>query len=198
MSDMQKRRNRQTRPVHVADNPLVRPVDRAEARLHRTTLTVFLLIVPFAVVLGVFGYGQLARSADAAAVSLHTVEATTTADAPSATTTGADVTSGASSSLATPATWTLDGREHEGTVAMPPRTPAGATVSITVDAAGNRVAPPPSNADNVVAGAFLTVLVLAAAGVVLLTIRGAATRRYADLRDREWDEALARLFAEGR
>ncbi|MFC7957459.1 hypothetical protein ACFUP0_10255 [Rhodococcoides kroppenstedtii] len=197
MSDMQKRRSRQMRPVHAADNPLVRPVDRAEARVHRTTLTMFLLVVPFAVVLGVFGYGQLARSADAAAANLRTVEATTTAEAPSATT-AADVTSGASSSLATPATWTLDGREHEGTVAVPPRTPTGTAVSITVDAAGNRVAPPPSHADTVVAGAFLTVLVLTAAGIVVLTIRGAATRRFAERRDREWDEALARLFAEGR
>ncbi len=185
------------RPVHAADNPLVRPVDRAEARVHRTTLTVFLLIVPFAVVLGVFGYGQLARSSDAAAATVRTVEATTTAEAPSLTT-AADVTSGASSSLATPATWTLDGREHEGTVAVPPRTPTGTAVAITVDAAGNRVAPPPSNADNVVAGAFLTVLVLAGVGIVVLTIRGAATRRFAERRDREWDEALARLFAEGR
>ncbi len=196
MSDMQKRRNRQTRPVLAADNPLVRPVDRAEARLHRTTLTLFLLIVPFAVVLGVFGYGQLARSADAAAVSLRTVEATTTVEAAAATT-GADVTSGATSSLATPATWTLDGREHGGMVAVPPRAPAGTAVSITVDADGHRVAPPPSNADNVVAGAFLTVLVLTAAGVVLLTIRGSATRRYAERRDRDWDEAITRLFVRG-
>lgn len=197
MSDMQKRRQRQSGPIDAADNPLVRPVDRAEARLHRTMVTLFLLVLPFAVVLGVFGYGSLARSADATAQSVRTVEATTTAETPPASM-STDVTSGASSSLATPATWTLDGREHEGTVAVPPRTPTGTGVSITVDAAGNRVAPPPSHADTVVAGAFLTVLVLTAAGIVLLTIRGAATRRYAERRDREWDEALARLFAEGR
>ncbi|MBY6684592.1 hypothetical protein HQ305_03100 [Rhodococcus sp. BP-149] len=198
MADNSKRAERGTddtrRPVaRTPRNPLVRGVDRAEARLHRLLVTLFLLAVPFVAVMGVSLYHDQQTMAADAVTSSSSVLATTTADAVAPV--ASDEFAAVTPTVLAPATWSSDGVKHVGSVPVAAQSPSGTEVTITVDGDGRRIAPPPTGVDVVVVSIFGAAALLALVAIVLVIVRSVFARVYDRRRDREWDDAIARFLS---
>lgn len=175
-------------------HPLMRPVDRAEARMHRILVTLFLMSVPFAAVVGVTLFHSQQSSALELAARTSTVQASTTIEAPAGVV-ASDQFSPVEPTVLTPATWTLDGTKHVGSVPVAAHSPAGTTLPITVDDQGRRTSPPPTGVDVAVVSVFGAGALIGLIALALVVTRSALVRIYDRTRERDWDDALARLLS---
>ncbi|MGB3771039.1 MAG: hypothetical protein WBF79_08665 [Rhodococcus sp. (in: high G+C Gram-positive bacteria)] len=175
-------------------NLLVRPVDRAQARLDRLLTTLVLIAIPFAVVMGINIFHQQEVAAAEAAASRHTVEAVTTEEAPGVPVTTDQFTAVPPMVLAA-ATWTADGSTHTGSVPVEASSAEGTSVTITVDEQGHRVYPAATAADVLAAAVISTVALLGLVFLCAVLARAGSARWFDRRRRREWDDALAQLLA---
>jgi hypothetical protein len=159
-------------------NPLRRRSDRIAAWLAPAVVAVFLGLCP--VVAGVTGMWMRADNAavQRAALSWDKVKGVLAQAAPGPL---EPYHGGNTWTEPEPARWTFDGRRQSGVVPAPAGSPAGSTVIVNLNKAGQVQAPPLSAAqlrDRIDTGAFVAMVVI---GGLLLALTG-LTRRYLDKR----------------
>jgi hypothetical protein len=116
-------------------NPLRRTIDRVEAMVVAGLAVAFLAGVPLAAAAaGHYAYGYASRTAAAQRAAWHRVSAKLLTTVPA---------SGYGDQATVPARWTApDGRRRTGTIPAPVAAPAGGTVMVWVDEAGQLTGPP--------------------------------------------------------
>ena len=153
-------------------NPLTRPIDIAEKRVMRS-LAVAAVLLSLLMIPAVALLTQGASTPDRPATS--TVQAvTSTANRPS---TPISTGLGTYSTLKVDARWTWRGAPRTGSISVPPGTPSGSTVNLTVDQAGNPASPYLHGAQ----GSSVTLTIVAMVAAVIGTyfvLRLALRRRF--------------------
>lgn len=172
-------------------NPLVRPVDRAEARLVPLLLLLALVAIPVALTVGSsVGYSQLQIMEKQ---HRERVEATATLleDAPGNVASAYDFRTFMVSARAI---WpTSSGGEQTGVIEVPPGTRAGTEVTIWLDANG-AVVTAPMNRDQAVNSGVIAGVALWLASLGALTAVYFGVHLYADrCRRKEWERDLTRM-----
>jgi hypothetical protein len=177
-------------PLHAEPFPR-RATDRVERATGVLVVAAALLAVVLAVLTAVSLHGSGVRQAANDAVDRSEVTATLTAPAESPLGMDATMTSGASGTTV-PATWTgPDGAAHTGAIPVVGPQPAGVTVPIWVDRAGALAAPPVSETQAAVTSVVGGLLVLLAAGLLLVGVRAGVRARCAALNHRAWGREWA-------
>ncbi|MEJ2854060.1 MULTISPECIES: Rv1733c family protein [unclassified Saccharothrix] len=175
------------RRVFPGRNPVARRGDRVEGAAVVAAVVVALLGLPVAAAFGSEAHAARAAQVREQQATRHEVPAVLTADAPPVLPAGEGVIAMSSA----PARWTAaDGSVRSGTVETVPGLPAGATVPIWVDTAGDP-ADPPLSAEGAVAGAIAVatvvwVLFAAVVGAVCVGLRLARNGINARSWAREW------------
>jgi hypothetical protein len=185
------------RRLGIYRSPMRRSVDRVESVVLLGALLLGLLAVPVAAAVATGGYHAASRTAESQRSTLRTVSARTLedADAPG-------VSEGpAPRPVTVRASWQDQvGGTHEALVPVDAGTKAGSEVTIWIDADGNKVPPPASTSDALLAGigAGATVLVVTWSGLVLLVAgaRRVLDRRRLGLWEAEWRQ-VERTWTEG-
>lgn len=171
-------------------NPLRRPCDRLEALLKLAVAVAVAASVVLAVQLGEAGYRDGQRSVADHHARYQQVPAVLQADVPTAAPGPAP--------RMVPASWTgPDGHAHTGSIPAGVGAKAGQQVTISTDAHGGYVAPPPAG-DEIVLTAIATGMgVLLGTVAVTALAAGLAWRALEASRARRWDAEWARLATQG-
>jgi hypothetical protein len=181
---------RQLRLIHPGRNPLTRGFDRVEAALMIVAIILALAAVPVAVVLG----SHQREQALATAIQERATKEPATA---MLLTAAADIVPGeavASGAEPVKATWRLpDGRERTGMVSVDPGMPAGLSVPIWVDQAGNPTTAPGTPAKALSLGIGVGLLTWAAAVTALCLLMWLARAVLNRLRAAAWAREWALL-----
>ncbi|MCW4352952.1 hypothetical protein ONR57_06550 [Hoyosella sp. YIM 151337] len=171
-------------------NPLVRPIDRIEARCIPVLVLIALVTLPVALTVGSsMGHSQL-RIAELQQQSRVQVTAITEEAAPPATAVARGFEPVVPPRV--PATWVTPwGTEASGLVDVPSGTPVGSRVSIWLDDATGAVVPRPMDATQavntgVITGLTFWLISLAAVFGIYALIHGLANRR----RFAQWEQEL--------
>lgn len=156
------------RRLHIGRNPLARTSDRIEAALLCTVVLGLLIAVPLALFTGSRTYENQLAVAEQQQTSRHQVTATLIDDAPTPVpaTEGAFSTSGSSGVRAE---WTYNGGEPKtGLVAAEPGTPAGTTIPVWLNEAGDPAPAPITSTDAATTGVLAGVFAWLVTGLVLI------------------------------
>lgn len=137
---------RALRPHH---DPLRRRTDRLEGLLALGFVLLLVVTVPLAIWLGTGTGARQTALAEQQARDYRQITATTVADASTQTVASDAIPVSVDTA---PARWTLDGQAHTGQVSVDADTPAGAPVTVWVDAAGNLANAPISDTAATTAG----------------------------------------------
>jgi hypothetical protein len=177
------------RALSPARNSLRRRVDRVESALVALVMLLALLVVPLSAAVGGVVYGQGARAAERAAMSIRHVPAVLQEDGPSAIPNPDGKTDGGTQASAT---WTgVDGRPHSGLVPVALGTRSGTTVQVWVDTADRVVSPPPTSGQVIGSAVIVACATLLGAEFVcamaLLGLRAAAIRSTSRAWQHEWE-----------
>lgn len=170
---------------------LTRRVDIVETRVLRALTVMAVLFGTIAVVAGSIWMGSQTGPTEARPV-LTRVTAETDAATRSATPSSTAIGSYGTTKVS--AHWTFQGTERTGVISVPPNTPAGADISLTVDSSGApaslRPAPAGAGVMATVAGFVLLALTVA----VYVAARMAVRRRFDEQRDKQWDHDIALFY----
>jgi hypothetical protein len=181
---------RQLRWIHPGRNPLVRRCDRVEAALLIVMIILAVVAVPVAVLLGSSQREQALATVAQERATRAPATAVLLAAAP-------DLVPGeavASGSESVQASWHLpDGSVRTGVVSVDPGTPAGASVPIWVDRAGNPTAAPGTPAKALSLGIGIGLLSWTAAALALCVLMWMARVVLNHLRAAAWTREWARI-----
>ncbi|MFI5694629.1 hypothetical protein ACIA58_22440 [Kribbella sp. NPDC051586] len=182
----------QLRRLGFGRNPLRRRVDRIEAALLLTALTVALLVIPAAAAIGTTIRDRSEQSAAAARAAAHPVHARTLESAADAV----PSTLGLSTTLVPVRWYDASGSAHEGQADVLIGTAAGADLTIWLDETGAMTRAPHSPGDSATLGTAvaLTLPMLAWPTIFALfcLARRPLDRRRADAWARDWKQTSPR------
>lgn len=170
-------------------HPLVRPIDRFEARLVPLFVLLAVLAIPLALTVGSSVSQSQLTMAQTEANGRTETTATVLEDAPAASVGAAGVQ--IVHQTLVNASWRAGGlNEQTGVIQVPPGTLAGTEMTIWIDANGEVVPAPRTSADAVHLGVLAGIGFWIFSLVVLSSVYG-VTHAYANhRRSEEWDRAL--------
>jgi hypothetical protein len=167
---------------------LIRPVDRYEVRLHRWMILIVAIAAAIPVLAGVMVWNAAAPHGSPAVISPARAVTDTPAPSITAQTMGAPLES-------VHAHWEWNGRRHDGVIAVPSGTPAGAGIPINVDENGNWVGEV-SAAEKRMYGTTAAVVLSTFLAMLLIAVARERSRQLLERRQEHyWTENLRRFFA---
>ncbi|MGV0741505.1 Rv1733c family protein [Mycolicibacterium sp. XJ870] len=170
-------------------NPLVRPADRVEALTVVVAMAAIVLVIPFAIGVGVDVYGNSLRAAADQAQTRVPIKATVTEDPiPVADETGGTIVD---------IKWTAAGTQHTGVIRPSHSVSKGDQVDVWVDAQGRRVPPPISPSTATAYGASTAAAVWLGTVVLCGIVIAAARRLLNRFRAQAWSAELHVLLDRG-
>ncbi|WP_351224558.1 hypothetical protein [Streptomyces sp. NPDC002133] len=181
-------------------SPLTRRADRSRSRAVLALVASLPLALAVGSAAGVATWETISSEAGVEAPHRHHISARTVT---AAERDPGETRSEAGSEATARVVWRFPpSRQHTGTLHVPSGTPAGTTVKVWVDDAGDRASPPRSDRDVAVSAAAAGLVVggglsLAACGVVSLRLRVLESRTLAQW-EREWEKVEPLWTASGR
>ncbi|SNS68785.1 Rv1733c family protein [Rhodococcoides kyotonense] len=175
-------------------NPLFRRSDRIQSRIKSVVVTLMILMVPVAALLGTSTLATQQAMVVEQRTSLHQVTATTSAEAEAMPLASGD--GGTTTTASVDASWTYQGTAHSGPVSVTLSSPAGTELQIWVDDNGDRSSQPISGADAVAAALFAGFGSLFFVAMILSGIYSAVRYRLDQQRDAQWDQAIRNFMDE--